>query len=772
MVPMASEGDPPEKEVMKIRAKILVSGIVQGVGFRPFIYQLAHNLHLHGYVANTSKGVDIEVEGSRSHIEDFISKIRSQKPPLAQITEINVSYLPLNSYKSFTIKKSTKEQLRTALVSPDVSICQDCLKELFSPDDRRYRYPFINCTNCGPRYTIINNIPYDRKYTSMDTFKMCPQCQAEYEDPLNRRFHAQPNACWDCGPQVNLLDASGKAIICDDPIKKTIKFLHQGSIVAIKGLGGYHLAVDAINSAAVERLRQRKLREEKPLAIMSHDLETISQYAIFDAAESELLSSYRRPIVILKKRMPNKIAPEVAPRNNYFGVMLPYTPLHYLIFEGGFLSLVMTSGNLSEEPIAIENQEALQRLKDIADYFLTHNRDIYLRSDDSLTRIINKKPFVLRRSRGYTPQPIILNKDMKQILACGAEDKNTICLTKGKNAFVSQHIGDMENLETYKFFEMTIEHLKKLMEIEPEIIAHDLHPDYLSTQYALKQKGYKLEGIQHHHAHIASCMGENKTENKVIGLALDGTGYGLDGHIWGGEVLIADYMNAERIAHFQYIPMPGGAAAVKEPWRMAASYLFKTFGSDVYSLDIEFIRRIGEDKLNVMSQIIAKGINSPLASSCGRIFDGIASLIGIRDKNTYSGQAAMELEMAIEHERSHQAYHITTTKEHDKTIILIDSLMPQIIKDIKKEISPGIISLKFHNALVDVFTQLCLEIKEQSGLNEVAFGGGVFQNRFLSIRLQKSLENKGFTVYTHSLVPTNDGGISLGQVLIADRRCA
>jgi hydrogenase maturation protein HypF len=769
---MASAGDPAESYIMKVRAKILVSGIVQGVGFRPFIYQLAQSLHLHGYVANTSKGVDIEVEGSRSHIEDFISKIRSQKPPLAQITDINVSYLPLNSYKSFAIKKSAKEELRTALISPDVSICQDCLKELFDPDDRRYKYPFINCTNCGPRYTIINNIPYDRKYTSMAGFKMCARCQAEYEDPLNRRFHAQPNACWDCGPQVNLSDASGNAVSCADAIKKTINLLHQGLIIAIKGLGGFHLAVDATNSAAVERLRQRKLREEKPLAIMSHDLETISQYAIFDADESELLNSYRRPIVLLKKRIPNKIAHEVAPGNNYFGVMLPYAPLHYLIFQGGFLALVMTSGNLSEEPIAIENQEALQRLKNIADYFLVHNRDIYLRSDDSVARIMNKKPFLLRRSRGYTPQPIILNKAMKQILACGAEDKNTICLTKGKNAFISQHIGDMENLETYTFFEMTIEHLKKLMEIEPEIIAHDLHPDYLSTQYALKQKGYRLEGIQHHHAHIASCMAENKIEDKVIGLALDGTGYGLDGHIWGGEVLIADYINAERIAHFQYIPMPGGAAAVKEPWRMAVSYLLKSFGSDAFSLDIEFIRRIGEEKLNVMNQIITKEINSPLASSCGRLFDGIASLIGIRDINTYSGQAAMELEMAIENERSHQAYNIEKVEKNGIMIIQIESLMHQIVNDIKKKTSLDTISLKFHNALVEVFTRLCLEIKEQSGLNAVAFGGGVFQNRFLSLRLQRSLESKGFAVYTHSLVPTNDGGISLGQVLIADRRCA
>jgi hydrogenase maturation protein HypF len=772
MVPMDSGGDPAESYIMKVRAKILVAGIVQGVGFRPFIYQLAHSLHLNGYVANTSKGVDIEVEGSRSHIEDFISKIRSQKPPLAQITDINVSYLPLNSYKSFSIKKSAKGELRTALISPDVSICKDCLKELFDPDDRRYKYPFINCTNCGPRYTIINNIPYDRKYTSMAGFKMCARCQAEYEDPLNRRFHAQPNACWDCGPRVNLLDASGNAVSCDDAIKKTINLLHQGLIIAIKGLGGFHLAVDATNSAAVERLRQRKLREEKPLAIMSHDLEAIARYAIFDADESELLNSYRRPIVLLKKRIPNKIAPEVAPGNNYFGVMLPYAPLHYLIFQGDFLALVMTSGNLSEEPIAIENHEALQRLKDIADYFLVHNRDIYLRSDDSVARIMNKRPFLLRRSRGYTPQPIILNKAMKQILACGAEDKNTICLTKGKNAFISQHIGDMENLETYTFFGMTIEHLKKLMEIEPEIIAHDLHPDYLSTQYALKQKGYRLEGIQHHHAHIASCMAENKIENKVIGLALDGTGYGLDGHIWGGEVLIADYMNAERIAHFQYTPMPGGAAAVKEPWRMAASYLLKSFGSDAFSLDIEFIRRIGEEKLNIMNQIITKGINSPLASSCGRLFDGIASLIGIRDINTYSGQAAMELEMAIENERSLQAYDTEKVEENGMMIIQIESLMHQIVNDIKKKTSPGTISLKFHNALVEVFTRLCLEIKEQSGLNAVAFGGGVFQNRFLSLRLQKSLESKGFTVYTHSLVPTNDGGISLGQVLIADRRCA
>jgi len=756
---------------MKIRAKILVSGIVQGVGFRPFIYQLAHRLHLNGYVANTSKGVDIEVEGSRSLIESFVRKIRSQKPPLAQITDIDVSYLPLNSYKGFIIKKSAKEKLRTALISPDVSICQDCLQELFNPEDRRYHYPFINCTNCGPRYTIINDIPYDRYYTSMAEFQMCTLCQAEYEDPLDRRFHAQPNACWDCGPQVSLLDSTGSQIACADPIKKTIELLHQGFIVAIKGLGGFHLAVDAANSASVERLRQRKLREEKPFAIMSRDLNTISKYAIFNPEESQLLSSYRRPIVLLKKQIPNKIAPEVAPRNKYFGVMLPYTPLHCLILQGGFLALVMTSGNLSEEPIAIDNQEALQRLGDIADYFLMHNRDIYLRSDDSVARIISNKVILLRRSRGYAPQPILLNKSAKQILGCGAEVKNAICLTKGKYAFISQHIGDMENLETYQFFQMTIEHLKKLMEIDPKIIAYDLHPDYLSTKYALQQKGYQLIGIQHHHAHITSCMAENGVENKTIGIALDGTGYGLDGSIWGGEVLIADLVDAERIAHVQYIPMPGGGAAVKEPWRMAASYLFKAFGSEFSSLNIEFIRRIGTHNLNLTSQMITKGINSPLASSCGRLFDGISSLIGIRDKNSFSGQAAMELEMAIEHERSHKAYHIDIAEEEGMFIILIESLIQHIVADLKKRTSPGIISLNFHNALVNAFTHLCCKIRDNTGLNEVAFGGGVFQNRFLSLRLQKNLENQGFKVYTHSKVPTNDGGISLGQVLIADRRC-
>ncbi|HEB74447.1 MAG TPA: carbamoyltransferase HypF, partial [Candidatus Desulfofervidus auxilii] len=568
------------------RVKVIICGVVQGVGFRPFIYQLAQKHRLGGCVTNTSTGVEIEVEGEEEDIEAFLKDISTKSPPLALINSIKTYPLTPLGEEAFLIKESQVYAHRSTLISPDVCICEDCLRELFDKNDRRYRYPFINCTNCGPRYTIIDDIPYDRANTSMRKFPMCKECAAEYNNPKSRRFHAQPNACFQCGPKVFLYDKEKRPIFCNDPILETIKLLKKGFIVAIKGLGGFHLAVDAENSKAVMKLREKKPRKEKPFAIMSKDLNAISQYANISQADRELLTSFQRPIVIVPKKEPNTLAEGIAPGIKNFGVMLPYTPLHYLLMEREFLALVMTSGNISEEPICIKNDEAFSKLKGIADYFLIHDRDILQRSDDSVCQIINEKVRLIRRSRGYVPLPIFFDRDLPQVLACGALEKNTICLTKENKAFISQHIGDLENLESLQFFEHVISHLKRILEIEPEIVAYDLHPQYLSTKWALEQKGIKLIGVQHHHAHILSCLAENGDFSKVIGLALDGTGYGEDERLWGSEVLVVDKASYKRLAHLAYRPLPGGEKAIKEPWRMAISYLYPIYGRKLLELSL------------------------------------------------------------------------------------------------------------------------------------------------------------------------------------------
>ena len=753
------------------RAKATIQGIVQGVGFRPFIYQLAQERQFKGYVANTAFGVDLEVEGSLSAIEDFLRDIELKKPPLAEITLFETVFLPLKSYQEFTIEESRSDTERFVLISPDVSICDDCLRELLDPSDRRYRYPFINCTNCGPRYTIIKDIPYDRDKTTMHVFKMCRTCDEEYRDPFNRRFHAQPNACWDCGPRVSLYDHKSDLVPCNDPIndpiKETVRLLKEGRILAIKGLGGFHLAADATRDQAVALLRRRKGREEKPFAIMSRDIESIKRYAYVTRDEERLLTSPRRPIVLLRKKEGHELSQEISPRNKNVGVMLPYTPLHYLIFQGDFLALVMTSGNMTEEPIVIDNQDAFERLSSIADYFLIHNRDICLRSDDSVLRVVDGVPRQMRRSRGYVPVPIFLKWEVEPILACGAELKNTICLTKGNCAFVSQHIGDLENLETVNFLKLTIEHLKRILEINPTIIAYDLHPGYQSTHFALEQKGVRVIGVQHHHAHIASCMAENGVEETVIGLSLDGTGYGLDGRIWGGEVLLCNLGDFERVCHFDYVPMPGGTAAIKEPWRMALSYLHHTYHRKLMDLDIDFLKSLDNNKVNVILKMMEKGINSPLTSSLGRLFDGIAALIGLRQTVKYEGQAAMELEMAIE-ENGDSFYPYEISEDDPNWILKHEPIIKGVVRDLKEGLSQGRISARFHYTLLHMLREICLRIREKRGLNTVALSGGVFQNNFLLERLTAMLQDKDFIVYTHSKVPANDGGISLGQAVIAD----
>ena len=748
-----------------VARRLEVNGIVQGVGFRPFVYNLANQYGLKGEVANTSSGVIIHIEGAIKDLESFSHDLSAKPPPLAHIVEINQYDEAVNNRKEFRIVESMGVSAMSTLISPDVSICQDCLQELFDPDDRRYQYPFINCTNCGPRYTIIDDIPYDRPKTSMKHFTMCSPCQAEYSDPTNRRFHAQPNACEACGPRVTLYDCSHHLVETPDPIGHCATLLKQGAILAIKGLGGFHLAVDAENDTAVTVLRKRKHREQKPLALMSYNLERIDRYAHIPQDHKRLLTSIQRPIVLLPKKEPNTISPAVAPQNRYFGVMLPYTPMHYLLLSHDFTALVMTSGNLSEEPIAIDNDDAFRRLANIADYFLVHNRDIYLRSDDSIMRRSAGVDRFIRRSRGFVPVPVFLKKEIAPMLACGAELKNTICLTKGNKAFLSQHIGDLENVATYDFYRLTIRHMKRILEVKPEIIAYDMHPDYLSTRWAMNQQKIEKIPVQHHHAHIVSAMAENKIDGPVVGLSFDGTGYGTDGAIWGGEVLVADERQFTRAGHLAYVPMPGSAAAIKEPWRMAVSYLSDALGPDIWNLDLPLMQNIEENKLKILTEMITKGINSPNTSSLGRLFDGVAAIVGLRNKVAFEGQAAMELEMTAEGDAD-RIYDFDWL-EKESIQIQTGPIIRGVVNDTLDGVAPSLISARFHGTLIQLFAELADFICKKNGLHRVVLSGGVFQNSLLLAGLVLALEHKGFEVFSHKLVPTNDGGISLGQAVIA-----
>ncbi len=748
-----------------IAKKIVVGGIVQGVGFRPFIFQLADRLGLKGEVSNTSSGVTIHIEGKAEQVDVFCREIADGHPPLTYVTNWSEYDEKIKGFSEFTITESKVENQRSALISPDISICDDCLYELFDRKNRRYRYPFINCTNCGPRYTIIEDIPYDRPKTSMKYFSMCEQCRAEYDDPRNRRFHAQPNGCSNCGPLVTLYDNKGNKIEASDTISRAAELIRSGFILAIKGLGGFHLAVDATNDTAVAELRNRKGREEKPFSIMALNLDRVYQFAQVTADDEAFLISRQKPIVLLKKKESNGICKSIAPGNRYFGVMLPYTPLHYLLLDQVETPLVMTSGNISEEPIAIDNQDAYDRLSIIADYFLVHNRDIYLRNDDSIVQIISGKPRFIRRARGYTPMPVFLRKKFPSVLACGAELKNTICLTKEDNAFISQHIGDLENLSAYEFFQMTIAHMKRILDIKPEVIACDMHPDFLSTQYALEQKKLPVIQVQHHHAHIVSCLAENREKGPVIGLAFDGTGYGTDGTIWGGEVLICREDSFKRIAHLVPVPMPGGAAAIREPWRMGISYLYHVFGDKFKDLELPFLKKIDGSQINVMVEMIQKGVNSPMTSSLGRFFDGVAAILGIRNKATFEGQAPMDLEMRAQWPVSEcYEYGWITRKNY---LIVIDPIIEGIVKDIRKGISTAKILGKFHLTIIRLFSRLCHFIRLEHHLDTIALSGGSFQNSIFLSGLIEDLEKRKLKVLSQMQAPPNDGGISLGQALVA-----
>ena len=767
------------------------------------MHSLAGRLGLSGWVGNDAHGVVIEAEGDGEALARLVDSLGAEAPPLAVVERVSVREVDPQGEVTFRIAQSRDGEGRTALVSPDVATCADCLAEIADPAARRHRYPFTNCTNCGPRFTITTTVPYDRPNTTMAAFSMCPDCAAEYENPADRRFHAQPICCPACGPQLALVDPGGNPIPAEDPLAEVAARLRAGQIVAVKGLGGYHLAVLACDEAAAGRLRQRKHRDDKPFAVMVADVGAAREWCEVGQAEQELLESPARPVVLLQRRQVDvdgqpglsatgraegpiraltatgragepaaqPLAPSVAPGNRRLGVMLPYTGLHHLLAAAAGEPFVLTSGNLSDEPIVHEDDDARSRLVDIADVFLVHDRPIHSRVDDSVTRVFRGREIVLRRSRGYAPRPVALPWDFaRPVLACGAELKHTFCIAKGRHAFVSHHIGDLENYETWRSFTTGVEHFGRLFDIRPEVVAHDLHPEYLSTKYALELEeagGHvALTGVQHHHAHVASCLADNGEAGPVIGVAFDGLGWGTDGTVWGGEILVADLAGFERVGHLETVAMPGGAAAIREPWRMAAAWLDAVYGPDVPE-HLE-LRRRHEDRWRDVCQVARSGMSSPATSSAGRLFDAVSALCGIRDVIRYEGQAAVELEQRADLGET-GAYQLPV--EAGSVLRLgAGELIRAVVDDIGQGAPAGVVAARFHRGLAAGVVSACRAVRAERGLTTVACSGGVFQNALLLGLVVDGLEADGFRVLIHSRVPPNDGGISLGQAACAGAR--
>jgi hydrogenase maturation protein HypF len=738
------------------RRRIRARGVVQGVGFRPFVHNLASRLQLTGHVFNSSAGVTIEVEGHDAALDSFGRALRDDLPPLARIESLESIEIETQGDARFIILESVEEQGAVALVPPDTSTCDDCSREVFDPNDRRFGYPFTNCTHCGPRYSIIREVPYDRPRTTMAHFVMCAACQAEYDDPANRRFHAQPNACATCGPALAWSDET------TDPLTEARAALGRGEIVAVRGIGGFQLVCDATNVAAVQRLRERKRRSEKAFAIMVPTLAEAERLCVVSEDERRALLSRERPIVIMRRRNTNHTA--LAPGNDTLGVMLPYSPLHELLVRD-FDALVVTSGNVSEEPIVTDSNVARERLKDIADAFLLHDRDIHTRVDDSVVRVFEGRVRTLRRSRSFAPRPIDLGHAMPELLACGAQLKNTFCLTKGTQAFVSQHIGDLENYETLVFFEETLERMKRLFRIAPTAVAHDLHPHYLSTRLALAMDGVDRIGVQHHHAHIASCMAENGLRERVIGVAMDGTGYGSDGAIWGAEFLSADLGSFTRRAHFRNIPLAGGDTAVRQPWRVALAYLHDAGIADAP------LRGVADHDRRVVAQMIRQGIHTVPASSGGRLFDAVAALVGLRHEATFEAQAAIELEALARSDRADCAYRYEIA-ESEPMEIDFRPMIVAMVDDVQQGVAASRIAARFHETIAAVIEDVCVRLRNDEALNRVCLSGGTFQNWLLLESATTRLRRRGFEVFLHEQVPPNDGGISLGQAAVAGERLA
>jgi len=791
----AAEDGSPWGATLQAR-RYAVRGVVQGVGFRPFVYRLAHEQGLAGWVRNTSWGVEIEVQGATAGLNRFGRALQDEAPPLARIESVHVDVIrTLGDIAGFQILESQPQEGAYQLISPDIATCADCLREILDPADRRYRYPFTNCTNCGPRFTIIAAVPYDRPRTTMRAFRMCPACQREYDDPGDRRFHAQPNACPVCGPHLTLLDAEGREVAGGMPgpaghadvISQVAALLRQGAIVAIKGLGGYQLACDATDEEAVGRLRQRKRRPDKPFAVMVVDLASVAEHARPSEAERKLLSAPASPIVLLPWSAESTIAPGVAPRYHQIGIMLPYTPLHHLLLGDVGRPLVMTSGNLSEEPIARDNDEAVRRLRGIADYFLVHDRDIHSRYDDSVWFVPVGGAQPIRRARGYAPFPVRLPFRSRPILACGAELKNTFCLTRERHAFLSQHIGDMENLETAEHYAETLALYKELFHIEPEAVAVDLHPDYMATRYGLQQ-GAAVVRVQHHHAHLASCLadssaGEDGADSPAIGVIMDGTGYGLDGQIWGGEFLVGDGRGFQRAAHLQYLPLPGGDQATRKPYRIALAYVLALLG---HARLPETLGDIARQEGDLLAQMLAQRVNTPLTSSAGRLFDAVSALLGVCREVSYEAQAAIALEMAagggaplgkaepypyaLEQVEGVQSWGQTSTNLRHTIHIQLAPLLSALLDDLGAGTPAARSAWRFHVTMAEMMADVSGRLCRETGLERVALSGGCFQNRLLLQLLLPRLQEQGAQVLMHRQAPCNDGGLSLGQAVVAHYR--
>jgi len=746
-----------------VRARLLVEGQVQGVGFRPFVYNLAREHGLAGWAANDSQGVVVELEGPAEAVAGFVSQLLPRKPPLAQVLRLTETEIEPLGQTSFAILPSRAESSLTALIPPDTAVCPDCLREMFDPRDRRFHYPFINCTNCGPRYTIIRAMPYDRPRTTMAAFEMCPDCRAEYEDPANRRFHAQPNACPVCGPRVWLVDSRGRPL-AGEPLAEAGARLGAGAIVAVKGLGGFHLACDAADQAAVARLRALKRREERPLAVMVRDLAGAGRLVELDRVAAEVLESGVRPIVLAPQKAGHGLAPGVAGGGKYFGVMLAYTPLHHLLLAAGPEVLVMTSGNLADEPIVVDNRTALGRLAGVADCLLIHDRDIHARADDSVVLAASGRTRLVRRSRGCAPRPVSLDGPGLPLLALGGELKNTVCLTKGREAFLSPHIGDLKGLEALEYFEQTITHLSRLLQVEPAVLVADLHPDYLSSQYAEQRTDLPLIRVQHHAAHVLAGLAELGLPGPVLGLALDGTGLGPDGTIWGGELLLVGPQGFQRLGRLARFRLLGGDKAAKEPWRAAVGLLHLAFGADWPAHLPAGLAQAAEGNIELLKQMMALGLNSPWTSSAGRLFDGLAALAGLRLRASYDGQTAAELEAALDAE-AEGAYPFDLRLEEDGLVLDPGPLVRAATAQAAGGEPAGAISARFHRGLSQALAQACYWASGLTGLKRVVLSGGCFMNAWLLNDLSGRLEEMDLEPLSQRETPANDGGLSLGQAL-------
>lgn len=755
---------------METAAYIYLEGVVQGVGFRPYVHKLAVKYGIKGSVYNTPAGVEIHAESDKKNLGLFYADLIKNTPPLARITDSRIRYDKPLGPSGFYIKRSKKSANTSTFVSPDISVCDDCLREMNSPSNRRYLYPFINCTNCGPRFSIIEKVPYDRPHTTMRSFNMCLDCATEYNDINDRRYHAQPNACPVCGPQVFMYKNGKVTAEKNEAITSAIRYLRNGAIIAVKGIGGFHIACDAHNTDAIKRLRLLKKRPSKPFSIMTASTQTAREWCDISDIEEKLLSGPERPIVLLKKKTKYPQVQDISPDNNYIGIMLCYTPLHYLLFsrelsEGKTLSaLIMTSGNAADDPIEIDNDSAMKNLSDICDHFLVHNRTIHNRSDDSIVQVMDGKPVVLRRSRGYSPFPFISKKQLKPTLACGAELKNTFCLANKNAFFVSQYIGDLKSYSAYQFYKEAVARQERMFSVKPAAVARDLHPDYLSSRYAeaLKARNGKLkiQIVQHHHAHCAATAAEHSLTSKFIGVCFDGIGLGADGNIWGGEFFHGTAAKLRRAGRLEYIPMPGGDKATKEPFRMAISYLYRAFGENIYRLDIGFINRY---QTKLADFITVSKLRPILTSSAGRLFDAVSSILGICDVITYEAQAAVRLQMFAERSRTAKEYRFGVNAEKGLLVIESGPAMEQITRDLRAYVSREEIARKFHNGFASATVEACRLIREKTGTGAVCLSGGVFQNKLLLESVVYKLRKKGFSVYFNELLPANDGAISLGQ---------